>query len=449
MRRSLQFLLAFLIAAMAAFGQVRYVILVTIDGGAAFHLDNKELELPNIRELIAKGAWADGGSETVFPSVTHPSHTTLITGVFPQKHGVLANDTVMNAAGDVLPGNSMPRSKIILTKTIFDTAKQKGLTTAAFMWPETVEDPSIDYNLIDRAEPGASERRLVRNAFTVELEKDRIPVNLFDRFRKEGNWSGMSDAITAMAACDVIRKHKPNLLAIHLVNTDHEQHDRGPDSYIAKAELTKVDNYIGQMIAALKDAGIYDQTTFFIGADHGFASTYHEMNIRPFFAEAGIENKVRLYGNTWAPFLRVLPSFDSKVDQPKLDRVLDRLRKNLRITRIYKSDEYPDALRIPRFEESDRVRGQYLIVADLDTHLVWTADSDTSWRKRSKPAYGHGYLPFQPAMYPMLVVSGNGIRKGVKIGHVHNADVAPTISVLLGLAPLDFDGKPLAQALEH
>jgi predicted AlkP superfamily pyrophosphatase or phosphodiesterase len=125
-------------------GQTQHVVLISIDGGGAFHLNNPELELPNIRQLIANGAWADGGSETGFPSVTHPSHTAFITGVYPQKHGVMANELVQNRSGDLLAGNTLKRSEIILMKTIFDTAKQKGRTTAAFMWPETIEDPSID-----------------------------------------------------------------------------------------------------------------------------------------------------------------------------------------------------------------------------------------------------------------------------------------------------------------
>jgi len=49
-------------------------------------------------------------------------------------------------------------------------------------------------------------------------------------------------------------------------------------------------------------------------------------------------------------------------------------------------------------------------------------------------------------MYPMLVMEGAGFQKGIRIGHVH-VDVAPTITRLLGLAPLDFDGRALTETL--
>ncbi|MCP5113893.1 MAG: hypothetical protein GY953_23925, partial [bacterium] len=54
------------------------------------------------------------------------------------------------------------------------------------------------------------------------------------------------------------------------------------------------------------------------------------------------------------------------------------------------------------------------------------ASASTERRKKNRPYHGHGYLPQHPRMYPALVVSGSGVRKGVTIGHVHNRDLAPT-----------------------
>ncbi len=444
MRLLTTLLLTLGLAGNAAIGQTRHVILFSIDGGAAFHLDDPALLLPNIQLLMQSGVRASS-SETVFPSVTHPSHTTLITGVLPIKHGVLANELPTRDSARMIPGNSLPRSQIILSKTIFDTAKQKGLTTAAFQWPETVEDPNIDFNLVGRAGPQG--RGIVQNQFYEELKKDGVPVDQYAVWRKDGALGAMMDGLTTQAVVHTIRKHKPNLIAVHLVDTDHEQHSHGSSHYLSKAALTNADHQIGQIIKATKDAGIFEQTTFIVGADHGFTSVYDEINLRPMFAEAGIEDKVRFYEGGWAPFIRLLPSFNKAQDQPKLDAVFARLMKNLHVARIVESQDFPAVVGLPRYEDSDRVRGQYLIVGDAETYFVWASDNDTSRRKRRRPAHGHGYLPFHPKMYPMLVLSGSGIRKGEKIGHVHNADVAPTISTLLGLEKLDFDGRVLIEAL--
>ena len=144
--RALPALLVIIVAALASGADVGYVVLVSIDGFAAYHLDNPKLSLPNIRALAAEGAQA-ASSETVFPSVTHPAHTTLITGVAPRVHGVLSNRLRHRTTGESFHPTNKLRSESIAVPTLFDAAKRKGLTTAAFFWPETKGDSAIDYNL--------------------------------------------------------------------------------------------------------------------------------------------------------------------------------------------------------------------------------------------------------------------------------------------------------------
>src|SRR5262249_11676540 len=133
-------------AAFASGVETGHIVLISIDGFAAYHLDNMELALPNIRALAAEGAQA-ASSETVFPSVTHPAHTTLITGVAPRVHGVLANRMRNRTTGESFHITNKLRSESIAVPTVFDAARRKGLTSATFFWPETKGDPAIDYNL--------------------------------------------------------------------------------------------------------------------------------------------------------------------------------------------------------------------------------------------------------------------------------------------------------------
>lgn len=439
-------LLLLALFALPAFSATRHVVLISLDGFAAYHLDNPNLVLPNIRSLIKEGVWPEG-SETVFPSVTHPSHTTLITGMMPQKHGVLANE-LPDKDGNLVVGNTYLRSEAIRSKTIFDSAKAKGLVTAAFHWPETVEDKSIDYNLISRTQKEQKNRYLLKNAFTEELVANGIPINYYNEIRGAGGLGLVSDALTTSAACYTILKHKPNLIAIHLANTDHEQHEFGPEHPMAQAALSKADYNVGQIVQAVKEAGLYQDTVFFIAADHGFTSVYDQINLHPYFEEVGIANKIRFYEGGWAPFLRLLSNFDMQTDGPKLDQVFEKLKKNFHVLRIFKSDDYP-SLGLPKYEEGGRVRGQYLIVADIETYFVDQPGTSFDRHKRRRPAHGHGFLPYHPKMYPMLVIAGSDIKSGVRIGHVKNVDVAPTISKLLGLEPLDFDGRVLGEALKQ
>lgn len=135
--------------------QERHVILICLDGFAARHLDNPAIELPNLRALAAKGARAQS-SETIYPSVTHPAHTTLITGVTPREHGILYNVMTNRETGKVFNANTPPRAELLLVPTLFDGAKKKGLRTAAYHWPQVAYliIGNIEHYLVSDPRPG-------------------------------------------------------------------------------------------------------------------------------------------------------------------------------------------------------------------------------------------------------------------------------------------------------
>ena len=87
--------------------------------------------------------------------------------------------------------------------------------------------------------------------------------------------------------------------------------------------------------------------------------------------------------------------------------------------------------------------GQFLIVPEIDTYVVVDERSISSERRQRKPSHTHGYMPDHPRMYPALVLSGYGIRKGERIGSVRNHDVAPTIARLLGIQMPGVEGRVL------
>src|SRR5690606_33594675 len=114
----------------------KHVILITIDGFAAYHLENENLLLPNIRELAKDGVWAKGAM-TTYPSVTHPAHATLVTGVSPRKHGLLSNTMTNRETNKTFETAILTRKEAIRVPTLFDVAHAAGLKVAALDWPET------------------------------------------------------------------------------------------------------------------------------------------------------------------------------------------------------------------------------------------------------------------------------------------------------------------------
>lgn len=440
-------ILLFALASQFVFAQpAKHVILVTIDGFAAYHLYNQELELPNIRELIDRGAWVSS-SETVFPSVTHPSHTTIVTGVEPRLHGVTNNSMVNRRTGESFHPTNKRRKDIVRVPTIFDAAKAAKLTTASFFWPETKEDPSIDYNIPEVFTPERkADIEAVNSKWMEELKSANVPIDLYFRWYGSER-QGAGDAILAEAAAYTIEKYKPNLLAIHILVTDEAQHAHGPHHYMASAALSMADASIGILRRAVKKAGIEPDTTFIITADHGFHSVYQEINVRPVFEGAGLLEKVKLHGGGWTMAVELTDRFDRSKDMAALQTAFAVLREQ-RIVRQIAGPENMHELGLPTFEESEYASGQYLLIPDIDFYLVADpASPSTAPRPRKTPAHSHGYLPQHPRMYPALVLSGAGVKNHVNIPHAKNMDIAPTIAKLLGIRLEPVTGTVLKEAL--
>jgi predicted AlkP superfamily pyrophosphatase or phosphodiesterase len=421
-----------------------HVVLVSIDGFAAYHLLNEELELPNIRRLIRDGAWA-ASSETVFPSVTHPSHTTMLTGVEPRLHGVLSNGLTNRETRESFHPTNKPRTEIVKVPTLFDAAKKKGLATASFFWPETMDDPSVDFNIPEVfTDDHKGEIRAVPPAVLDELRKADVPIDLYFRWYGSERMPA-ADMILAEAAAHAIKTQKPGLLAIHILATDEAQHAHGPHHYLAQAALTNADACVGKLIEAVEEAGLRDSTTFIVTADHGFHSVEWEMNIRPVFEQAGLMNKIDLGGGGWTA--RIARNLDfSSADQAKLDAALAELEKHPRINRVIRPDDM-HAVGLPRYEESVYAPGEYLIVPDIDTYLTTAPGGKMQRVKRAQAAHSHGYLPTHPRMYTSLLLSGADVKKGALLGHVRNMDIAPTVARLLGLEMPKMSGRVLDEAL--
>jgi len=243
----------------------KYVLLISIDGlRPDFYLEDT-WNTPILKGLKENGVYSKG-INSVFPSVTYPSHTTLVTGSFPATHGVLYNS----------PRNAEDANhwywefSRIQTSTLWQAAQDKGLETGAVMWPVTVGAP-ITYNFPVRRPYGKEKG----NQLSV-TEPVVTPPTLMPRLKKEGIITSQSqfehdavDGTIGAMATYIIEQHTPALMAVHFINVDHMQHVYGRDDEHVKQAIENVDMQIGKLINALKDKGIYNQTDIIVTGDHG------------------------------------------------------------------------------------------------------------------------------------------------------------------------------------
>src|SRR6476620_4984506 len=132
----------------------RHVVVVCLDGFAAYLLNDPKAPVPTLRRLAKEGAVAEGGMKVSNPSITWPNHTTLVSGVRPEKHGVLANGVLVRGApgAAVYVDPKKDKQDLVRVPTLFDLAHARGLTTADVNWPCTRGAESLDDSFPDAPE---------------------------------------------------------------------------------------------------------------------------------------------------------------------------------------------------------------------------------------------------------------------------------------------------------
>jgi predicted AlkP superfamily pyrophosphatase or phosphodiesterase len=429
----------------------RHVIVVCLDGLAAYLVNDPKAPLPTIRKLAREGSIAQDGMKVSNPSVTWPNHTTLVTGVRPEKHGVLANGVLVRGpiGSPTRVDPKRDQSDLVRIPTLVDLAHAEGLRTGEINWPCTRGSKSLDDSFPDVPDPlEHSTPRLRAELVKLGLLTDESDAS----FRTQSSVG--RDLVWTEAARHVIRERKPNLLLVHLLNVDGTHHSLGPQTPAGYTANAYADMCLARIVEAVDDAGIRDQTTLIVVSDHGFTST--PKALRPnvvlrdnglLKAEAGKISEARVHvvpeggiglvyctnpGEAEADRQRVKELFSGQ--EGVADVVLPDRFSELGLPHPREYSQAPDAVLV--------AKDGYAVSASVEGDTFVTTNTE------AKTALGsHGFVSESKKMNALCVLSGRGIRQGVKLEHVENIDIAPTIAKLLGLDKFSADGKPLEAAL--
>ena len=222
-------------AAADAADKDRYVVIVSIDGLAAYLLDDPQAPIPTVRRLAKEGAYVKQGMMVSNPAVTWPNHTSIVSGVRPEKHGVLANGVLVRGAEGVAvyTDPQTTRDELVRVPMLFEAAHAAGLTTGDVNWPCTRGAATLNDSFPDS--PNALAHSTPR--FVQDLIEAGILADNSDASFRANSVAGR-DVVWTDAACYLIRHRMPNLLLIHLLNVDATHHTYGaqtPAGYTANA----------------------------------------------------------------------------------------------------------------------------------------------------------------------------------------------------------------------
>jgi predicted AlkP superfamily pyrophosphatase or phosphodiesterase len=440
-------LIAFALFAPAALAASQPVLMISIDGlkpEYVTHADEHGLKIPTLRRFLTEGTYAEGVTG-VMPTVTYPSHTTLITGVPPAVHGIFNNQTFDPERK--YAGAWYWYAQDIRVPTLWDAARARGMVTASVSWPVSVDAKGVEYLIPEywrTASPAGAvnpdDRKLMAAlsrpvGMLADMETRIGPYMMGNDTTVDG------DAIRTRFSLEILKTKKPGFMTIHLSSLDEAEHISGPFSDEADKTLEAIDGMVAQLIAAAQANN--PNTVVAIVSDHGFAPISKSVNLAIPFLEAGLvkigkpSGLAGMMGGTiavtewqaepWmAGGMAAIMLHDPSDDQVKkqVKAILDKLAGEPAngIARILTADEIRKYGGFPNAAFVIALKPGYVTGAGLGGALV----TDTLGKGT------HGYLTDFPEMRASFFILGSGIAQGKDLGVVDMRRIAPTIAGVLG-----------------
>lgn len=428
----------------------RHVIVISED--ALFFEDTEVLkELPVFGSIWDQAAKVEH-VRSIYPTLTYPCHTTMMTGCYPDRHGIVNNE--LSNVTELASDWNWFYDKVKVP-SIFDAAKANGLSTAAVFWPVTGNCRSIDYLVNEywpQSENETMQECLAYSGTSKEVMEKCVEPNLW-MFRSRIH--PYCDEFLTATACSIIREYKPNLLMIHPANIDGYRHQTGLFSPMVTHGLHEIDNWLGWIIKATKDAGIYEDTDFFIVSDHGQINIKRVVCPNVILARNGLitvgeDGKVADYTamikSTGASAQVFLKDPSDEAAYEKTWRVLKEMCEEgiYGISRVYTAKEAA---------EEERLAGDFSFVLETDGYTSFAGDwsgsvvrgFDTTDYKFGRATHGH-HPDLGPS--PTMIAFGPSIREGAVVRQCNLTDEAPTFAAALGIRLDEADGNVIDKILK-
>ena len=372
------------------------VVLISMDGTRPADLD--ATELPALSRMQRRGARAER-MQPVFPANTFPNHVSLVTGVSPERHGIVNNVFIdpergrFSYAGDPTWLEAEPLWSIVASH---------GVRSVSYYW--------VGSEGKWRSGRGPDDWRAFSSR-TRESEK-------MDQILK---WLALPEP------------ERPQLITAWFHGADGAGHRHGPGADAVRKTLAQQDAQLARLFTALDVQKRWAETTVLVVSDHGMQAIEQTVNLHSAFVEAEVEAQVHGGGG----FVTVTLA-DSDDD---LDDALETAR-GLGLE-AWARGKGPAGLGSanPRF-------GDLVAMAPLGTAI---SKAGLLGRLQASFMGGtHGYRPDAPSMGAIFLALGRGVAAGSAPGQVRALDVAPTVLSLLGLPvpdtmegrPIDLEGNP-------
>lgn len=407
------------------------VILISIDGLMPSTYTSSSAPARNLRKLAAEGAWA-AGVIGVTPTVTFPSHTTLITGVDPAVHGIVDNRILD-------PENRSQAAwfwyaRDIKVPTLPMAARARGLRAAAVTWPATI-GMDLDYVVPEFFRSPHPEALSMLRALSQ-------PRNLLESAEiargKPFTWP-QTDRDRTDLTNFIVKTFDPHVLLLHLIELDGAQHSSGPGSPQALETLARMDGYVGEIVAAVKASG--RPTHIAIVSDHGFLPLKTMVQPNAAFKREGLLTvDARGTVSSWQAYFHSSGGSGYVYVKDAADR--ERVHT---ILLALKQDPANGIREVWTRADLDAKGAHPDAAFGLDVvDGFYTGGGHDEVVKPSTTKGGHGFAPDRAALHASFILTGPSVQRRGNLGVIRMTQVAPTLARILGVSLSPAAAKPLS-----
>ena len=419
----------------------KYVIVISFDAVSEEDLEFLSKQ-PNFSKLIKNGALIKN-VESVYPSLTYPAHATIVTGEYPKNHGVI-NNTVLDFKNDN-PDWYWYR-KYIKGDTIFDLAEKSGMKTCSILWPVTARS-KITYNMPEIFCTKRYDNQILKSA----LAGSKIyQVNMNKKFGylRQGMEEPYLDNFATEVAKKTIRELKPNLILLHLIDSDSQKHKYGIENKEVIESLKRHDERLGEIIESLKLAGIYEDSTIIALGDHSQINVNNVIKLNSILMKNDLIN---VNGNKIKSYKAIAKSCDgssyiylkNKNDvetRKKVRDILNELKNKYSnvIEEVYNNEEIKNLGADINASFMIEAKRGYYFIDDFLGEAIEVIDESSKIKHKLRAS--HGYLPSRDNYKTFFIAYGKTIKKGVVLEKGKLINHGPTIAKILEIDLRDCDG---------
>jgi predicted AlkP superfamily pyrophosphatase or phosphodiesterase len=393
--------------------RARTVVLLLFDGFAPALLQSASA--PTLERLRREGAWTHR-MIPAFPSISLVNQTTISTGCWPQRHGIVTNVFADPQRGQY--DHSHDADWLAGCEHMHQAAERQGVRTAALGWVGRFSATQGDLASYTSAERAFAE-------FPTDAQRADQVIRMLQ----------LSDG------------ERPRLILGYFGGPDSEAHFKGMDAAATLAAVSESDALIERIVAAIDALPFRNDVTLVVTTDHGMVPVTYNVNVQRILANHAIAARFMSSGTT--SFLY----FDDPAQVPAAIAALQSYEQ----FDVVAKDAQPADWHLgtgPRVADVILSAKPPYFIEDISRWPRWTQWLGTwgpefLWARFALKA-SHGYPPDTPGVEGIFYARGAGVTAGRELDSLRAIDVHPTVAHLLGIEPgSPVDGAPVRAMLQR